>query len=269
MVQNSRKISRKNILLFLTALMFVTGTVSGQESQSKGNTQLKVIQLSPDAEPVDIFIDGEQVGNNIGFGDLVGVELETGRHTVRAESDNIELTRTVNLRQSRTYTLAINNRAIRPDMTLVSQDTTASRNQTRLRLAHFSPDLLTVNVELEDSDTFIARDLNYLETGEYRNFRPGTHTFIVRESRVTGTSFDSSVRLRPNRSYTGFIAGLKSGSTDQRLRIIPVSDRLERQIDEDEDENGNGNGNGNGETENGEIRKDFSLVCRFEESSSD
>lgn len=246
--------------------MFVTGTVHAQESENNGNTQLKVIHLSPDAEPVNVFIDGEQVGSSLGFGDLVGVELETGRHEVRAESDDIELSRTVNLRQGQYYTLAINNRAIRPDTTLISHDTATSQNQARLRLAHFSPDLLTVNAELEDGDTYIARNLNYLETGEYTEFSPGNYTFTVRESRVTGASFDSSVRLRANTSYTGFIAGLKSGSTDQRLRIIPVSNRLERQVDNGE--NGNGNGNGNGETDNGEIRQDFSLVCRFEEPNS-
>jgi len=271
MVQNQLKLLRKNILLCLLALLFFTGIVSGQESGNSGDTQLKVIQLSPDAGSVDIFIDGEQIGDDLSFGELAGTGLESGVHVVRAESENINLSRTVDLQQGRAYTLTINNRAFEPGTTLIPHNTATSNGQTKLRMAHFSPDLLTVNAELENGGSFTT-NLDYLETGNYTPLSPGNYTVEVEEQRIGGTSFNRQIRLRPNTTYTAFIAGLKSGSSEHRLRIIPVTGRIERQID-----NGGGeNENGNGDTDNGDtgddeedtIRQDFSLVCRFEENSN-
>lgn len=277
MVQNSCRPSKLNLFLLLVILLFTTGMVSGQSSDNDGNTQLKVIQLSPDAEPMNIFIDGEKVGNNLEFGDLVGLDLETGRHEIRAVSTNTEVTRTVNLEQNRPYMLTINNRAISPETTLLSQNTTPPpQNQAKVRIAHFSPDLLAINVDVQNGNTFSTRDLSYLETEDYTTVSPGNYTVNVREPTAGGTRFNRQVRIRSNRTYTVFIAGLENGANGQNLRVIPVSERLEIPAENGENggngDNGNGeNGNGeNGEETNGEdgIQKDFSLVCRLEETDS-
>lgn len=269
MVQNQLKLPRKNILLFLAALLFITGNVLAQESGDNGDTRLKVIQLSPGAGPTDVFIDGEQVADDLGFGDLTDLELETGRHQVRAVLGDTEISRTVNLRQSQPYTLTINNRAFDPGTTLIPHNTTTIQNQAKLRVAHFSPDLLAVDVELEDGSTVNTGDLNYLETGSYTTLQPGNYTVEVTETRIGGTSFERQIRVRPNTTYTAFIAGLGSGPSDQSLRIIPVTDSLKRQIENGgSGDNGKGNGDA-GDDEEDTIRQDFSLVCRFEETNSD
>lgn len=272
MNQRNSRPSGKEIVLFLAALILVTGTVHAQESDNGEDIQFKVIQLSPNAGSTDIFVDGEKIGDGLEFGDLASIEIESGTYQVRAESDEIDIFRTVNLQQDSSYTLAIHNRALSPDTTLLSHDTTESEDQTRVRFAHFSPDLLSVNIDMQNGNEVITRNLSYLETGNYVTVSPGNYTVEVTEPRIGGTSFSRQVRLRPDTTYTAFIGGLKRGPTDQGLRVIPVGSRLESQIDEDND-NGNGNGDDdgdNGDTENGEeIRQDFSLVCRFEDTSSD
>lgn len=268
MNHGSSGLSGKEILLFLVVLALATGTVHGQESENGDSTLLKVIQLSPDAGPTDIFVDGEKVGDSLGFGDLASVEIESGTHQVSAESDDIDISRTVNLREDRSYTLAIHNRAVSPDTTLLSQGSTTSEGQARVRFAHFSPDLLSVNIDMRNGDEITARNLQYLETGNYVTISPGNYTVEVTEPRIGGTSFNRQVRLRSDTTYTAFVGGLKSGSADQRLRVIPVASRLNAQIDDDDNgEDNNGNGNGDRDNE-GEIRQNFSLVCRFEDTNS-
>ena len=251
--------------MFLISILFIAGAVSGQQSENNGTTQLKVIHLSPDAGSVSVFVNDKKIGTNIGFGDFAGTEIEAGVHEVRVESDNIDLSRNVNLRSDRTYTLTVNNRAFSPDTTLISHNTSTTENRAKIRLAHFSPDLLNVNANLENGGSFRTRALRYLEVGRFSSINPGNYTVQVTESRLGGTSFERQIRLRRNTSYTAFIAGLKTGTSDQRLRIIPLSGRLETQIEDEE----NGDSNDDGDTENGrEIRQDFSLVCRFENTSS-
>lgn len=247
---------KHNALIFLVIVLFTAGLASGQED---GRTELKVIQLSPDAEPVDVFVDGDRVATGLEFGDLTGLKLDSGTHTIRAESSEINISRTVNLNQNEVYTLAINNRAVNPGTTLLSRDTATTSNRAKLRIAHFSPDLLEVNVETENGRTIQTRDLSYLETGEYVTLPPGDYTLTVSEPRVGGSSFSSEISLSSNTAYTAFIAGLRSGAENQRLRVIPVQSRLETQVD-----GGNGEED-NGQTGEGDIRRDFSLVCRLEE----
>jgi len=262
-----------NTILFLTCLIFITGSVSGQASGGNESSQLKVIHLSPGAGSVDIFLDGEQIASNIGFGDLTATELESGSHNVRIVSDSIEISRTVNLDPGRYYALTVNNRALNPNTTLIRQNTTVSEGQAKLRLAHFSPDLLTVNADLENGDSFSARNLNYLETGNYSELSPGNYSELspgnysvtVTETRIGGTGFNSQLRLRANRSYTAFIAGLDSGSSNHRLRIIPVTGEIETPVSDEDDTDTNESS----EEDDFTIRQDFSLVCRFEEIDSD
>jgi hypothetical protein len=132
-------------------------------------------------------------------------------------------------------------------------------------LAHFSPDLLTVNADLENGDSFSARNLNYLETGSYSELSPGNYSVTVTETRIGGTGFNSQLRLRANRSYTAFIAGLDSGSSNHRLRIIPVTGEIETPVSDEDDTDTNESS----EEDDFTIRQDFSLVCRFEEIDSD
>lgn len=262
----SRRISRENILLFLTALLFLTGAASGQESENNENTQLKVIQLSPDAGPMDVFVDGEQIGNNLGFGDLAGVELEPGTYRVRAVSDEAEVSTTVDLQQNRSYTLTINNRVVNPGTTLLSQTTTAPENQARVRFAHFSPDLLVVDADIQNGNAVSVSDLSYLETSTYATISPGEYTVDVEEPRIGGIEFDRQVSLEAGSTYTLFISGLKSGGANgENLRVIPVTGTIEQQVDE----NGNGDDDEDeDETEDGIVfEEDLRLVCRLESNN--
>jgi len=127
-----------NTILFLTCLIFITGSVSGQASGGnekltvKGDSSFSWCRICR-----HIFLDGEQIASNIGFGDLTATELESGSHNVRIVSDSIEISRTVNLDPGRYYALTVNNRALNPNTTLIRQNTTVSEGQAKLRLAHF------------------------------------------------------------------------------------------------------------------------------------
>jgi len=254
-----------NIFLVLAALIFFTGTVSGQTIDSQ-DPELKVIQLSPDAGPANVLVDGEQIGSGLGFGELAATKLDPGSHQITITSDNIDISRTVNLSQNQYYTLTVNNRVVNPGTTLLSQNTTVSEGQTKLRLAHFSPDLLGVDATTDGSSSFSATGLNYRETTDYVEISPGNYTIEVTEPRIGGASFNQQISLEANKTYTGFVSGLKAGPSDQRLRIIPVAGRIETEVEEDQEQPET---EPEPEEDDGVIRKDLSLVCRFEEIESD
>jgi hypothetical protein len=254
---------KKFTLLFFIALILTLGLVSAQDSEESSSTTLKVIQLSPDAESMDIFVDDEKVGEDLEFGDLVGLELESGRHTIRAVSETADVSTNVNLNQDRSYMLTINNRIVNPETTLISQDLSDPQDQAKVRTAHFSPDLLEVNIDARNGNSFTARDLSYRETSRYTTVSPGNYTIKVTEARVGGIEFNRRVRLRAGRTYTLFVSGLKSTRvTGQDLRIIPVSGNMNEKIDDEDNGDVDGDQTGNGDG----IEKDFRLVCRLEET---
>lgn len=242
-------------VFLLTALAFVSAAESAE------NSQLKVVHLSPNAEPMDIYIEDELVAEDVGFGESVNVEIEPGEYRISAvasggDVEDAEISRTVTLEDD-AYSFVITNRAINLDAELLRRETSTAENSARIRIAHFSPDLVDLEAELENGDSF-GTQLSYRQTSEYRTFEPGNHTLEVTETRVAGTSFEREFRLRPGRTYTAFIAG-SPGGANPRPQIILVADSPVRE------ENGENNGhNGDEDTENGDaIEKDFRIQCEI------
>lgn len=227
-------------LVLILCLILLTVNVSAQEA-----ARVKVVQLSPNAEPLNVFIDGEREAESLEFGSSTRyIELEPGTHRVRiADSGNdTVLTRSFNFRQGRSYTFATRNFASFMESTITTaQRSRVPNGNAQIRMAHLSPDLLEVDVNLENGNSFSIDGLSYQEVGSYARVSPGNYTVNVRNSRNNRQIFRDTVTLRAGRSYTGFIAGASNGAQNQRFRVVRV---LETSVETD-----TGNDATDGETE--------------------
>ena len=255
----------KTVVLFL-GLVFTLGAVSGASLNSNGESsemaELRVAHMSPNAEPMDIFVNNERIAEGIGFGDSVNADIESGTYQVRAAPtgegvEEASVSKTVNLEAGSAYTTVITNRKINLDMEVLSREMEAPSDEARVRIAHFSPDLTGLNAELDG----LEADLAYREVSTYSTVTPGEYTVEVTEEGIGGAEPNQDVTLDEGTVYTAFIAG--DATRDSRgLQIISLSDGPEpEEVDRDD-------GNGDRQTGNAIQRDlDLGLECRLVDTS--
>ncbi len=246
-----------NLRKLAVLALFLAAAVSLSVAQ-EDDTRLRAVHMSPGASDISVFLDGERYSRRIGFGVATGYRtLDTGSSTVEliSEGDSL-LTRTLDLDEG-DYTLVIRDRSFNPGTTLIRDfGDSAPSDRSRVRIAHFSPDVLNVDVSLSDGSTFNVNDLSYRGVSRYRSLRPGSNYTLTVEDASTGRQLlEQDLRLRRGRTSTLFISGLLRQSPRLGVRGITEATR---------DTDGS---NGGGDDDGGEdwvtIRRgDYRFECR-------
>lgn len=210
------------VLSFLLTLILMTGSVSAQ------NASLKAVHLSPGADAVDIFVDGERAAGSIGFGESTGsIQLEAGEHEISivpagADAGDAETSTSLNFQKDRSYIVVARNYGsfMEVDALNTSRTTPASK-KARLRMAHFSPDLLEVDILIENSNSYSTNSMAYRETSNYISTTPGNYTITVKNSRNIREIFTDDISVHNGRIYTAFV----SGTSSRGFQIVLLTER--------------------------------------------
>ena len=194
---------RRSWIALLLAVSLVAGTlvVGGAVGQEGADTTtaapaqdtayLRVAHVSPDAPPVDVFVDGERILANVSFGDVsdyAAFPADTYNVSITPAGDNetvvFEGNLTLEARSVSTLFASgeVAENASQPfEPVLFSDDAfTPDANESAVSVAHMSPDAPAVDVTADNGSVVLAENLTFQEASDYVNVPDGDHTVEIR-----------------------------------------------------------------------------------------
>src|SRR5262245_54485001 len=190
--------------LFAFALMAPLPTLA-QGAQSR----IRVMHDSPDAPNVDVFVDGQQVFENVPCSTTTDYQaLAPGKHRVQVapagkSADDSVIDTNVDLTGGKPYTVvALGKLADIKAKVLADTSKTPQAGHARLRIIQASADIGPVDIYPSGSTTPLLTD-QYFGSADYINIPAGTYAFNVTpagSAQVTLTS--QQLKFEPNWVYT-------------------------------------------------------------------
>lgn len=191
------------------------------------NALVRVAHLSPDAPPVDVWVDGSIALEDVSFRDFSGyLELAAGSHEVVVVAANTTtpavIDAMVDLQAGRAYTVAatgtIAGGTIAP--TVLVDDLEPTAGKAELRFVHASPDAPAVDITLLDG-TALFSNVAFGDASAQVPVDAGAYSVQVR---VAGTSTVAlsfaDVPVSAGTNYTVYALGLLAdGSLDALVSV--------------------------------------------------
>ncbi|WP_254279950.1 DUF4397 domain-containing protein [Haloarcula marina] len=198
-----------------TASVLGVGTASAHDDDE--DALVRVVHASPDAPNVDVYVDGQRVLSDVGFGtisDYLAVAPDEYEVTITAAGDDdaVVFEADVEFDEDDEYTIVATGELAEDEFEVLifEDDRTVRRNRARVRVIHASPDAPNVDVTVGDGDTVLVEDLEFGEESDYLTVRPGEYEIEVRPaSSENNNPFDAEfdLRLRAGRTYTVVATG--------------------------------------------------------------
>lgn len=191
------------------------------------NGFIRVLNASPGAQPVDVYIGGRLIARNLPYREFTPyLQVPSGSDNIRVYSTgttaNPILNTNVNIEPRTISTLAIINRPGELGLQQVPEPKLQiPQGRAMLRFAHLSPNAPGVDITLPDGQKLFS-DVTYREVTDYIPVNPGRYTL---QARVAGTDQVAlnvpNINLRPKQFYTVYAVGLVSGTPPLQV-LIPL-----------------------------------------------
>lgn len=198
----------------------------GSASLAIAGTQVRVAHLSPDAPPVDVWVEGSRVLEGVSFPAVSDyLPIEPGTYNVQVtpagETEPVVIDENLTLERNTDYTIAATGLLGQDDLApvvLVDSHKSAP-GEARVRFSHTSPDAPPVDVALAGGAVLFP-DVAFRGSSEYLTVAGGTYDLEVR---LAGT--DTVVLPLPGVTFEGgvnyevFAIGLVG---DETLGALPT-----------------------------------------------
>ena len=206
---------KRSLFVLGCALLVLVSAVTAQAQEQPA--RLRVAHASPNAQGVDILIDGEVAFDNIPFNHVTGYEpAPAGSLTVRvvpAGADEPVLAELpVEIQAGQDYTVIVAGKAplIEPVL-LQDNNTLPPASQVRLRFIHLSPNVPEVDLARQAGSQLFS-NVPYKNPGTYVSVTPGTYNLEVQIAGTGVTALDApEVTLTGGQVYTIFMTGSAGG----------------------------------------------------------
>lgn len=161
-------------------------------SQERTYSSVTFVHASADVRPVNVSIDGDTLLTNVSFGTAsIDLNIESGvrRMTITdAESGEVLVEGNFNFVRGTDYTMVVTSKenatdgsAVQP-VILVDDPSVESANQSAIRLAHFGPDVPTVDVTVQGTDRVLFDNVSANDVSNYTTVPAGDYTLEVRRA---------------------------------------------------------------------------------------
>jgi len=192
-----------------------------------GSGRVRVLHASPDAPAVDVYVDGQMLLSNVGFGQISHyADLPTGRHRVQVfptgKAAGAVIDTNVDVRPNTAVTVAATGLLtnIRP---LLINDAPGSAQPgfARLKVVHLSPNTPIADVTAT-SGQVLAGGLSFRRISGYLQVKPGVRGLQLRPAGKTDIALQlPNYEFAPNTAYTLFIVGLAGQDPMVRPLLVP------------------------------------------------
>ena len=223
-----KTLNRRMAVLAIAAAPLALAACSDEDSATAptaGTAQVRVAHLSPDAPPVDVYVNGARAVTGASFKDVTNyLSVPAGsvnfRVTPAGATSPAVIDATVTLNNGGSYTVAATGllAGIQP---IVLEDDRGTTGQSKVRFVHASPDAPAVDIAVTGGPVLFA-NVPFRQATAYPQVAPSTYDLEARPAGSTAVALQvEDVTLRPGTNYTIFAVGLLSNKT---LAALPVVD---------------------------------------------
>jgi len=221
------------ISLFMVGIFllpFISSCGKGANANASGlNTQLQIVDLSPDAQPLNLYLNSIKEStnqytypNNSGYFFLSSLIPPLDLRTATVSAINVLRVDSV-LRPNAKYTLFVTGYRFGTDSTMsvsrsmLSLDTATvpPHGLAIVRFAHTSPSSPNLDLRANDSTTKVLQDVKFNTITKYVKLPAGNYNFTI-SAHATPTKVETSllnVTVQDGRAYTIYTQGIV-GRTD-------------------------------------------------------
>lgn len=202
---------------------------------------LRVAHVSPDAPPVDVYVDGERVLADASFGEASDyLTLPAGEHAVRiapaGENDGVIFEGNFTLEPRAAMTLfaagEVGENATESFVPVLFEDDAIqpADDEAAVSVAHMSPDAPAVDVTADGGSVVLAENVSFGEASQYATVPAGDLAVEVRPATETNDGpvvATANVSMDGGTVYSAIAIGYANGdqSADKEaLRVEPFED---------------------------------------------
>ena len=173
---------------------------------------VRVLNASPDAPAVDIYINGGLIFKNIKFKDFTEyVQLSMGQYKMEVypvgQMDKPVLAQNIQVPEKQVITIAAAGNF--EDLQLIpyieGNADGLAMNQSRVRVIHLSPDAPEVDVLINGQIVF--NNIGFMDATDYIKVVSGTYNIVVNLAGTNDTVLTFSPQLNSQKVYTIYVVG--------------------------------------------------------------
>jgi len=178
--------------LMLGALALLVSFSTAAFAAPADNAFVRVVHASPEAGPVDVFVDGTALLTNFKFSTVTNyVSVPAGGHTIKVAPagqgiNAAVITQDVSVNSGLPYTVAaIGTKASGFSLVAFADNNVVTPGQAKVRVYHLSPNAGPVDVAAGGNKVISA--LNYKAASDYLTVPAGGYTFNVTATQANAT----------------------------------------------------------------------------------
>ncbi len=211
---------------YAVQMMRTGNRISAGDSLRQGPAKVRIFHSSPDAGPVDIYINGFRILKDFAFKeDSDYLSFPGGQYQVdiypAGNMVSAVFSRKISVESGKFYTAAAAGNAAKLKLLLLEDQPAVSPGETKIRFVHLTPDAPAVDIAVKNRDV-IFQDISFPKASEYLALTPMT---VDLEARIAGTSnvvlSMPRIQFKADQAYTILAVGSAVSEPELEAMIIP------------------------------------------------
>jgi hypothetical protein len=202
---------RMSLMALLGALIALIAAPAFAQS---GTAKVRVVHASPDAPPVDVYVNGSKALSNVPFFtasnylDLPGGSYDIKVTPAGATEPAVIDAKGVTIEAGKAYTIAATGKLADIKPTILADNLSApAAGKAHVRVIHFSPDAPAVDIKVANGPTLIPA-LAFPKDSGYLPVDAGTYDLQVTPAGASAVVLDlKGTRLEAGKIYDVFAVG--------------------------------------------------------------
>ncbi|MGG1399381.1 DUF4397 domain-containing protein [Bacillus salipaludis] len=202
---------------------FNTMRVQAQQMQTEAN--IRILNTSPDASNLDIYVNGKRVARDLPFKEVSQVlAFKPGKYHVdiypAGNMVNSVLNKKLTIEPGKSYTWAIIDSVKKMRLLVYLNQPEVPKNEAKVRFIHLSPDTHALDMAVKDRDVIFPKVV-YKQATEYLALSPMTVDLEAREAGTKNVILPMpNSQFKANEVYTIAFVGLSKGSPELQAIVI-------------------------------------------------
>ncbi|WP_100372150.1 DUF4397 domain-containing protein [Bacillus sp. FJAT-45037] len=200
-------------LLLVMLLAFAGASVASEVAM------VRVLHASPDAPAVDVYVNDDLVLDNVEY-KMVSKYLTVpeGTHKVEiypaGDSETVVITEQVTVSAGKAYTVAAIGHLESMRLTALADEKEVTDGNTKIRVAHFSPDAPAVDIATDTGDVLFP-NAAFSAVTEYLELPEGQYNLQIRAAGTEDVVEElPELELKNGMVYTAVAVGLLNGEPE-------------------------------------------------------
>jgi hypothetical protein len=208
----------------LNAAMMMRNHQQLTQTGSQNHAKIRFLHTSPDAQNVDIYINGHLILKNLAFKQISHYfSLKAGKYHVdiypTGKMLDSVLNKKISVEPGKSYTYAAINTVEKLRLLPYVNEPTVPVNESKIRFIHLSPNTPELDIAVTKRDVVFS-NISHKEATDYLGISPMTVDFELREAGSNKVLLPiPRAQFKPNQAYTIIIIGLLNEEPELQVLI--------------------------------------------------